>query len=314
MAQSSIPQIRDPKFEIPPPTSLKLPSPMATLSDEDRWSVRTIGFGDQGRALEFLEREPILNAYLISRLLDEGVAGLGDHVAVLYRGELIGIAIVSSNIVMAVDRTLPAEARSIVLSIFADHVLRSFYPPRAIISDVDLVDGLWRLVRHHLVPPTVTRERQPVYALDSMDDAPELSDVRYATLGDLENLVPACAAMHLEEVGINPLERDAVAYAQRVRELVLRRRALVLVKNGNIVFKTEFSAVTPQTVQLMGVWTRPSERKKGYAKAGLREICGHIVRQRKKVSLFVNDFNAPAIRLYESLGFKRVGTNRALIW
>lgn len=287
---------------------------MATLNDEDRWSIRTIGYGDQGRALEFLEREPVLNAYLISRFLDDGIAGLGDHVAVLYRGEFIGIAIVGANIVMAVDRAIPAEARSIVLSVFADHVLRSVYPPRAIISDVDLVDGLWRLVRHHLTPPTVARERQPVYVLDSMDDPVELGAVRYSTLSDLETLVPACAAMHLEEVGINPLERDAVAYAQRIRELVLRRRSLVLVRNGKLVFKTEFSAVTPQTIQLMGVWTQPSERRKGLAKEGLREICGHIVRQRKKVSLFVNDFNTPAIRLYESLGFRRIGTNRALIW
>ena len=30
--------------------------------------------------------------------------------------------------------------------------------------------------------------------------------------------------------------------------------------------------------------------------------------------MFVNDFNSPAISLYESLGFKRIGVNRALIW
>ena len=31
-------------------------------------------------------------------------------------------------------------------------------------------------------------------------------------------------------------------------------------------------------------------------------------------SHFVNDFNKPAIGLYESLGFQRIGVNRALIW
>ena len=39
-----------------------------------------------------------------------------------------------------------------------------------------------------------------------------------------------------------------------------------------------------------------------------------MVREGKTVTLFVNDFNAPAIALYESLGFTRIGMNRALIW
>jgi predicted GNAT family acetyltransferase len=84
--------------------------------------------------------------------------------------------------------------------------------------------------------------------------------------------------------------------------------------NGRIVFKTEYSAVTPEAVQLMGVWTHPQERRHGYAREGLSEICGHLLAQRRAITLFVNDFNAPALRLYESLGFRRIGNNRALIW
>ena len=47
---------------------------------------------------------------------------------------------------------------------------------------------------------------------------------------------------------------------------------------------------------------------------GLREVCGHLARKGKSVTLFVNDFNRPAIALYESLGFRQIGVNRALIW
>ena len=46
----------------------------------------------------------------------------------------------------------------------------------------------------------------------------------------------------------------------------------------------------------------------------LREVSGHLFRKGKAVTLFVNDFNAPAVALYEGLGFRRVGINRALIW
>jgi len=288
---------------------------MATLNDDlDRWAVRSLGWADQTRALEFLEREPVMHAYLVSKILDEGVGGLGDHVAVFLRGELVGIAIVGWNVVMAVEQSLGHETRELVVSVFADHVKRSGEAPRAIISEVSLVDALWKQISSWVAPPTVWRDRQPVYALDHMDDPPELDAVRYARQADLDALVPACAGMHLEEVGIDPLMRDASGYRQRIRELIVQQRSMVIFRKGKLLFKTEFSAVTTQTVQLMGVWTRPEERRHGYARQGLREICGHLLRRHRKVSLFVNDFNKPAIELYESLGFRPVGVNRALIW
>ena len=72
--------------------------------------------------------------------------------------------------------------------------------------------------------------------------------------------------------------------------------------------------MTNDAVQLMGVWTHPRYRRRGLSRALLREVCGHLFRKGKTVTLFVNDFNRPAIALYESLGFQRIGMNRALIW
>jgi predicted GNAT family acetyltransferase len=120
--------------------------------------------------------------------------------------------------------------------------------------------------------------------------------------------------MHNEEVGIDPLERDAPGYRERIRELVEKKRSLVHVVDKTIVAKCEFSAVTPEAVQLMGVWTDPRYRRRGLGRALLREVSGHLARKGRSITLFVNDFNHPAIALYESLGFKRIGINRALIW
>src|SRR6201987_3172553 len=113
--------------------------------------------------------------------------------------------------------------------------------------------------------------------------------------------------MHKEEGGIDPLERDAVGYRERIRELVEKKRSIIRVLNGRIAAKCEFSAVTPEAVQLMGVWTDPSLRRRGLGRALLREVCGHLARKGKSVTLFVNDFNLPAIALYESLGFRQIG-------
>jgi predicted GNAT family acetyltransferase len=187
-------------------------------------------------------------------------------------------------------------------------------PVRAIISPANLVDELWKHLRNRVDPPTVIRMTQPIYAMRRRLDFPDLHDSRYSTLRDLEALVPACAAMHKEEVGIDPLERDASGYRERIRELIERKRSIIRVVDGAIVAKCEFSALTDEAVQLMGVWTHPRYRRRGLMRASLREICGHLFRKGKTVTLFVNDFNQPAITLYESLGFQRIGVNRALIW
>ena len=120
--------------------------------------------------------------------------------------------------------------------------------------------------------------------------------------------------MKKEEVGIDPLERDASGYRERIRELIEKKRSVVRVLDGRIVAKSEYSAVTSDAVQLMGVWTHPSYRRRGLSYELLREICGHLSRKGKTVTLFVNDFNRPAVALYERLGFQRIGLNRALIW
>ena len=75
-----------------------------------------------------------------------------------------------------------------------------------------------------------------------------------------------------------------------------------------------WDAVTDESVQLMGVWTHPRYRRRGLSRELLTEVCGHLARRRKTTTLFVNYFNTPALALYESLGFERIGMNRALIW
>ena len=233
---------------------------------------------------------------------------------VRYNGAIVLVASLATNIVLADDRSVPPGLTDAAVSLVAERILSRMLPVRAIISPQHLVEALWNRLRSRLDPPTVVRLNQPVYALSKRLDYPDLTLARYATARDLDPLVPACAAMHKEEVGIDPLERDAAGYRERIRELIEKKRSVVRVLDGRIVTKCEYSAVTPQAVQLMGVWTHPHYRRRGLSLELLREVCGHLSRQSKTVTLFVNDFNRPAVGLYESLGFRRIGMNRALIW
>ncbi|HSP13705.1 MAG TPA: GNAT family N-acetyltransferase [Thermoanaerobaculia bacterium] len=287
---------------------------MVSLLVEGRWSLRALAEDDLRNATAFLQRDPLVNVYLISRLIEERSAAATQIYAVRHNRGIVLLASLATNIVLAAD---PAEHDDIVdsaVAMVAERIIARMLPVRAIISPANLVEKLWDRLRTRVDPPTVVRMNQPVYAIRKRFEFPDLVHSRYATVDDLDQLVPACAAMHKEEVGIDPLERDAVGYRDRVRELVDRRRAIVQIKEGLIATKCEFSAVSDEAVQLMGVWTHPQFRRRGLARTMLREVCGHLFRRGKDVTLFVNDFNLPAVALYESIGFQRIGMNRALIW
>jgi hypothetical protein len=287
---------------------------MATLPAEGRWSLRLLSEDDFKGALEFLQRDPLINVYLISRLLEERTLAASQVAVVRYNGAIVLAASLATNIVLGGDPSIPAGITASAVELVGERILRRMLPVRAIISPAVLVEPLWSVLRKRIDPPTVVRMNQPVYALAKRLDYPDLTEARYAVPRDLDKLVPACAAMHKEEVGIDPLERDAAGYRERIRELVERKRSIVRIVDGVIASKCELSAATPEAAQLMGVWTDPRFRRRGLSRSLLKEVCGHLARKEKTVTLFVNDFNAPAIRLYESLGFRKIGLNRALIW
>jgi predicted GNAT family acetyltransferase len=269
---------------------------MATLPIEGRWSIKPVANDDVASALAFLRRDPLINVYLISRVLEERFSSSTQTVEVRHNRDVVLVASLATNIVLAGDRELPQDVTETAIAVIAERIVTRMLPVRAIISPAHLVEMLWLRLRTRLDPPTVVRLNQPVYAIRGRLDYPDLKESRYAT------------------VGIDPMERDAAGYRERVRELVEQKRSVIRVVDGQIAAKCEYSAVTNETVQLMGVWTNPRFRRHGHARALLREVCGHCARKGKTVTLFVNDFNHPAISLYERLGFQRIGMNRALIW
>ncbi|MGZ8797659.1 MAG: GNAT family N-acetyltransferase, partial [Thermoanaerobaculia bacterium] len=252
---------------------------MVSLLVEGRWSLRALGEDDVKNAIAFLQRDPLINVYLISRLFEEHSAAATQIYVVRHNRDIVLLASLATNIVLAADPAEKPDVLDSAIAMIAERIVARMIPVRAIISPANLVEKLWLRLRTRLDPPTVVRMNQPVYSIRKRFDFPDLTEARFATLDDLEQLVPACAAMHKEEVGIDPLERDAAGYRERIRELIDRRRAIVHVRDGLIASKCEFSAVSEDAVQLMGVWTHPQFRRRGLAKVTLREVCGHLFRR-----------------------------------
>jgi uncharacterized protein len=185
--------------------------------------------------------------------------------------------------------------------------------PRMIIGEEAAVGELWDTAAGRLGEPRDDRPGQPVYALE---EAPPSGDtgLRAATMDDLELLLPACAAAHLEEIGIDPLGRDPEGFRWRTRAQIEEARSWLWRDGATILFKAEASAWTPQAVQLQQVWVDPAARGRGYARRALSDLCRLLLAHVDHVCLFVRPENAPALRLYEAIGMRRAGTYRSLLF
>jgi RimJ/RimL family protein N-acetyltransferase len=250
------------------------------------------------QVLAFCGEEPVERVFL------EDIArrGLGRFTAVLEPGgRLEALCHVGANVVPS-GRGCDA---------FADVAARS--GARMVIGEERAVSELWDVAGRRMPRPRDDRPGQPVYALR---DSPEPGEtgLRAARPLDLELLVPACAAAHQEEIGVDPLQRDPEGFRWRTRQQVEEGRSWLWLEDGVIRFKAEASAWTPAAVQLQQVWVDPQARRRGYARRALCDLCRLLLRQVPAVCLFVRPENTPALRLYDSIGMTRELTYRSLVF
>lgn len=249
------------------------------------------------QTLAFCAEEPIERVFL------EDIArrGLGRFSAIEDDGRLVALCHVGANVVPS----------GIGCAHFAAAAARG--QARMIIGEEGAVTELWEEACRRLPRPRDDRPGQPVYVID---DPPEAGDtgLRRATIDDLDLLVPACAAAHREEIGIDPLRRDPEGFRWRTRAQIEEGRSWLWIEDGVIRFKAEASAWTPAAVQLQQVWVDPGARNRGYATRGMRDLCRLLLERVPSVCLFVRPENGPALHVYERVGMHRTITYRSLIF
>ncbi|HET7856094.1 MAG TPA: GNAT family N-acetyltransferase [Gaiellaceae bacterium] len=249
------------------------------------------------QVLEFCARDPIERVFLE----DAARRGYARFRAVERGGQLDALCYLGANVVPSGDGC----------DAFADEAARR--STRMIIGDERAVGELWNEAAPHMPSPREVRPGQPVYVIDSPPDADE-TGLREARVEDLELLLPACAATHREELGVDPLARDPEGFLRRTAGQIQEGRSWLWAENGTILFKAEASAWTPSAVQLQQVWVDPPARNRHYARRGLRDLCRRLLAETPAVCLFVRPENAAAIRVYEAIGMRRVGSYRSVLF
>jgi predicted GNAT family acetyltransferase len=258
---------------------------------------------------ELADTDPIVNAVVSSRLHAVGSLDARDlgGTALGVRddaGRLTGAAFNGGNL-------LPIGGGPAEWEVLARHLGRRRRACSSIVGPADTVAGMWRVLAAVWGPARAVRAQQPLLALDgSARPRGGHPAVRRIRPVELDAYLSAASAMFTEELGITPQQGAGPGdYRNRVARLIADGRAFGVVDDtGSVLFKADIGAISPSSCQVQGVWVRPDLRARGLGTAALAEVFRQALTLAPSVSLYVNDYNVAARRVYERLGMWQVAT------
>ncbi|MQA01395.1 MAG: GNAT family N-acetyltransferase [Streptosporangiales bacterium] len=268
-------------------------SPCRVLDDRDLPAVQAV-----------LARDPVTDVFVGSRVSTCGLDSwrLGAEIWGYHEhGELVSLCYSGANLV-------PVQATQAAARVFADRARRQGRRCSSIVGPIQAVEPMWRMLESAWGPARAVRVQPHMAAGASPGCAPDPA-VRRVREDEVDLVLPSCIAMFIEEVGVSPVAGDGGAlYRARVWELIRQGRAFARIEDGVVVFKAEIAAATRQACQIQGVWVPPEFRSRGLAAAGIAAVAAEAQRSvASRVSLYVNDYNAPARAAYQKAGFGEIG-------
>jgi predicted GNAT family acetyltransferase len=274
--------------------------------------LRVLDDKDLSAVNPLLDADPIGNVFVASRISTAGLSPerLGAQVWGYGKGSR------PTALCYAGANLIPIGADDDALCAFAEHAARQGRRCSSIVGPAHMVEVLWKLLEPHWGAAREVRMCQPLMVTRAYPTVPPDTAVRRVRLDELERLLPASIAMFTEEVGVSPVAGDGGAmYRARVRELVSTGRAFARFEDDRVVFKAEVGAATRSACQVQGVWVDPTLRGQGLSEPGMAAVVAACLRDiAPAVSLYVNDFNAPARRAYERVGFTEVGVFASILF
>jgi predicted GNAT family acetyltransferase len=259
--------------------------------------------------LDLVDADPLVNAVVSARLRAAGSLEprrLGGTMLAVRdaAGAIAGAALAGGNL-MPVGGG-PEQWRAL-----GRHLAARRRPCSSIIGRQTAVEAMWAELAGSWDEPRAVRAAQPLLVLESARDLPPGdSRVRAVRREEFDRYLPAAAAMFTEELGISPYRQAGAAdYRRRIESLIAAGHAFALFDEmGQVVFKADLGVVSRDTCQVQGVWVRPELRGRGIGSAALVPVLRRALELAPTASLYVNDYNAPARRMYARLGLQPVTT------
>jgi len=279
---------------------------MSAQPDTQAVTTERAGFSDLLEVFAWLDREPVLNVYLLNLVLRDGLSAPRDEYWVARRsGALAGMVCLggSSGAVLPVGDDPGALAALAARSAERLSVVPQRFQvvgPRAAVTAV-----VARLGAAGLSPRLEQSQTYLAVERGGLRSSQPLPELRTAGPEDHELVFQTGAEMRAEELQEDPRVADPEGYARRAQAECREGYTYLWLENGALRFRASLSALTADAVQISGVYTPPEWRNRGFARRGLAELCSRLFDRTRAACLFVNDSNAPALAVYSRLGFRR---------
>jgi hypothetical protein len=275
-------------------------------------SLRLLNESDRDEALAICDRDPVASVFVSARLRSSGLdpGRLGAQLwGYSDSGRLTSLCYSGANLV-------PVEATPAAILAFAGRARLQGRRCSSVVGPAEVVTELWGMLAPYWGRPREIRARQPVMTISGEPAVPPDPLVRQVRPDELDILLPASVDMFTEEVGVSPIGPDGgAAYRARVLELIRAGRSFARIENGRVLFKAEVGSVTPHACQVQGVWVPPDLRGRGIASRGMAAVAKIALASiAPVVTLYVNDYNAPARGAYLRAGFTDQGTFMSVLF
>ena len=265
--------------------------------------VEELGAGDRAEVLRFLAERSLHTVCMASLIRDNGVVSPHNR-GTFYgcrnsAGRLEGVALIGHHTLV--------EART--RRALREFALAAQACPRThmIMGEVEAVEDFWGYYADEGRSMRVACRELLMGLRGGAGAAAEVSDLRPAAPKDLDLLVPVHAEMAEAESGTDPLAADAEGFRRRCLRRVELGRTFVVERGGELLFKADIQADTPDVVYLEGVYTHPEVCGTGLGRRYLGDLESRLLNRTRAVCLLVNEEDERARRFYRACGFEQQG-------
>ena len=262
--------------------------------------IRALTPADRGAALQLLRLRPFHNVFLEHVVRSGGLGVLPGFMGYFSGESLEGILLIGSS-----GGTALAGVGSESCAALSEGAAQAPVQPRHIVGAEDFTTPFWQAYAPSAAP-LVWERREPVYRVvrETLRVPSRRVKLVPAREQDLDEVVANSAEQYREDLRDDRFAADPHLFRERHRHDVRERRWWILQDNGRIVFQVHVGPENERVVQIGGVFTVAEERNRGLATTGVAAMARQLLERRPAVSLFCDEANRAARRVYERLGFE----------
>lgn len=256
--------------------------------------------GDRNEALEFLAENPVHTVFMGSLIRDNGIISPRNR-GIFYGcrnsgGQLEAVALIG-------HATLLEARTNTSLAAFA-RMAGNCLNVRLIRGERQTIDSFWKHYKTDGQKPRLVCRELLLEQRKPLQHIAPVSELRPATLSELNQVVQVNASMAFEESGAKPLQQDPKGFRERVARRIEQGRIWTLVQDSRLIFKADIIAETPLATYLEGIHVHPDWRSKGYGRGCLTQLARTLLARSKSICLTLNQRNQQALGFYSKVGYQ----------